>query len=70
MLQREGIVTHLIAQEIEDVSHRLSDLGHPMDAAIGQTTAKTDSAPKPLPAPRVMHPRDQAKRLFPSRDFH
>ncbi len=70
MLQREGIVTHLIAQEIEDVSHRLSDLGHPMDAAIGQTTAKTDSAPKPLPAPRAMHPRDQAKRLFPSRDFH
>ena len=69
-LQREGIVTHLIAQEIEDVSHRLSDLGHPMDAAIGQTTAKTDSAPKPLPAPRAMHPRDQAKRLFPSRDFH
>ena len=70
MLQREGIVTHLIAQEIEDVSHRLSDLGHPMDAAIGQTTAKTDSAPKLLPAPRAMHPRDQAKRLFPSRDFH
>lgn len=69
-LQREGIVVHLIAQRIEDVSDRLSELGHPMDAAIGQTTAKTDSVPKPLPAPRAMHPRDQAKRLFPSRDFH
>ncbi|WP_095590691.1 error-prone DNA polymerase [Actibacterium ureilyticum] len=69
-LQREGIVVHLIAQQIEDLSPRLSDLGHPMDSAIGQTTPKTDTAPRPLPAPRAMHPRDQAKRLFPSRDFH
>lgn len=70
MLQREGIVTHLIAHKIEDVSHRLSDLGHPMDDVIDQTTAKTDSAPRQLPAPRAMHPRDQARHLFPSRDFH
>ncbi|WP_369952504.1 error-prone DNA polymerase [Sedimentitalea sp. XS_ASV28] len=70
MLQREGIVVHLIAERIDDISDRLSDLGDPMDAAISQTTAKTDSAPKPLPAPRAMHPRDQAKHLFPSRDFH
>lgn len=69
-LQREGIVTHLIAETITDVSHRLSDLGHPMESAIGQTTPQTDNAPRPLPAPRAMHPRDQAKRLFPSRDFH
>ncbi|WP_417808143.1 error-prone DNA polymerase [Thioclava sp.] len=69
-LQREGIVVHLIAQQIEDVSHRLSDLGHPMEEAIGQTTAQTDNAPRSRPAPRAMHPRDQAKRLFPSRDFH
>ncbi|WBU53707.1 error-prone DNA polymerase [Paracoccus sp. SCSIO 75233] len=69
-LQREGIVVHLIAEHIEDLSHRLGDLGHPMEDAIGQMTAKTDNAPRPLPAPRAMHPRDQAKRLFPSRDFH
>ena len=69
-LQREGIVVHLIAQQIEDVSDRLSNLDHPMSEAIGQTTAKTDSAPRSHPAPRAMHPRDQAKRLFPSRDFH
>jgi error-prone DNA polymerase len=69
-LQREGIVVHLIAQQIEDLSPRLSDLGHPMDSAIGQTTSKTDTAPRPLPSPRATHPRDQAKRLFPSRDFH
>ena len=69
-LQREGIVVHLIAQQIEDLSPRLSDLGHPMESAIDQTTPKTDTAPRPLPLPRATHPRDQAKRLFPSRDFH
>lgn len=69
-LQREGIVVHLIAQHIEDLSPRLSELGHPMGAMVGVTTPETDQAPRPLPAPRAMHPRDQAKRLFPSRDFH
>ena len=75
-LQREGIVTHLIAERIEDLSPRLADLGHPMPEAIGRTTPQTDSAPRPArpipprPQPRAMHPREQAKRLFPSRDFH
>jgi error-prone DNA polymerase len=36
-LQREGIVVHLIAQEIQDMSHKLSELGHPMDHSIGET---------------------------------
>ena len=70
-LEREGIVTHLIAQEIEDISGRLSDLGHPMTEAIGLTRTRADEAPRsPRPRPRAMHPREQAKRLFPSRDFH
>jgi len=69
-LQREGIVVHLIAQQIEDLSPRLSDLGHPMGDAVGLTTPQTNNAPRPLPPPRALHPRDQAKRLFPSRDFH
>ena len=69
-LQREGIVVHLIADRIEDISDRLSDLGHPLDHEVGQTTAKTDSAPRSRATPRAMHPRDQAKHLFPSRDFH
>ena len=69
-LQREGIVVHLIAQEIEDLSARLSELGHPMEGAVGVTTPQTDNAPRQLTPPRAMHPRDQAKRLFPSRDFH
>ena len=70
-LQREGIVVHLIAQHIEDMSHRLSDLGHPMDEAIGITQPQADDAPRPPRyPPRARHPREQAKRLFPSRDFH
>ncbi|WP_418789400.1 error-prone DNA polymerase [Salipiger bermudensis] len=70
-LQREGIVTHLIAEQIEDLSSRLGDLGHPLDDAIGITNPAADEAPRPArPAPAAKHPREQAKRLFPSRDFH
>lgn len=70
-LQREGIVTHLIAEQIEDLSSRLGDLGHPLDDAIGITNPAADEAPRPTrPAPAAKHPREQAKRLFPSRDFH
>jgi len=70
-LQREGIVVHLIAQQIEDISHRLTDLGHPLEEAVGVTRPQADDAPRPpRHAPRAQHPREQAKRLFPSRDFH
>lgn len=70
-LQREGIVVHLIAQNIEDMSHRLGDLGHPLETAIGVTQPKADDAPRrQAPPARARHPREQAKRLFPSRDFH
>ncbi|MEO1113354.1 MAG: error-prone DNA polymerase [Pseudomonadota bacterium] len=73
-LEREGIVVHLIADHIEDCSHKLTLLGHPNDEVLGQTTGKTDEVPVHLksaaPKPRAMHPRDQAKKLFPSRDFH
>jgi len=68
-LQREGIVVHLIAQTIEDMSHRLTELGHPMEDAIGITEPQADDAPRPQRA-SARHPREQAKRLFPSRDFH
>lgn len=70
-LEREGIVVHLIAEQIEDLSHKLLDLGHPLDGAVGITRPGADDAPRPprFP-PRARHPREQAKRLFPSRDFH
>ncbi|WP_428675019.1 error-prone DNA polymerase, partial [Roseibium sp.] len=73
-LEKEGIVVHLIAEHIEDCSRELSLLGHPDDSALGQTTSKTDEVPVHLksdtPRPRAFHPREQAKKLFPSRDFH
>jgi len=71
-VQREGIVVHVIAQEVIDLSPKLAELGHPRDDAIGVTDPKTDEARGPTrPKPRnAWHPRDQAKKLFPSRDFH
>ncbi|MEE2945791.1 MAG: error-prone DNA polymerase [Pseudomonadota bacterium] len=70
-LQREGIVVHLIAQHVEDLSYKLSELAHPMPEALSTEAARTDDTPKTARYPaRAMHPREQAKRLFPSRDFH
>ena len=69
-LQREGIVVHLIAQDIQDMSGRLSDLGHPMTEAIGITKPETDDVPRATAQASARHPREQAKKLFPSRDFH
>ncbi|PYC47289.1 error-prone DNA polymerase [Litorivita pollutaquae] len=70
-LQREGVVVHLIAEQVEDLSGRIADLGHPMDDAVGITNPPADDAPRPpRDQARAYHPRDQAKRLFPSRDFH
>ncbi|WP_027256503.1 error-prone DNA polymerase [Leisingera aquimarina] len=70
-LQREGIVVHLIAQDIQDISHKLSELSHPLPDALKTEGPRTDDTPKKSRYPtRAMHPCDQAKRLFPSRDFH
>ncbi|WP_282078803.1 error-prone DNA polymerase [Epibacterium ulvae] len=70
-LQREGIVIHLIAQDIQDMSHKLFELGHPEPEALTTEGPRADDTPKQSRYPtRSIHPRDQAKRLFPSRDFH
>ena len=69
-LQREGIVAHLIAERIEDLSHHLSELGHPLGEAVGRTHPEADNAPRAPIRASARHPREQAKRLFPSRDFH
>ncbi len=70
-LQREGVVVHLIAQDIQDMSHKLFELGHPEPEALTTAGPRADDTPKQSRYPsRAMHPRDQAKRLFPSRDFH
>lgn len=52
-LEREGIVTHLIADRIEDLSHRLADLGHPLEGAVGITQPEADDAPRPARSAKV-----------------
>ncbi len=80
-LQREGIVTHIVADKIEDLSDLLDSLGGEEgfqltfglgDAVTNPGRNENDPPPKrfaPIPSPR--HPREQAKAIFPgSRDFH
>ncbi|NYS23785.1 error-prone DNA polymerase [Rhodobacteraceae bacterium 2376] len=70
-LQREGMVIHLIAEDVTDLSARLSTLGQ--GGEIDPTQGRGDEARRPVPTrqPRsARHPRDQARVLFPSRDFH
>ena len=81
-LQREGIVIHVVAERIDDLSHRLDRLSD--DHGFETTGSRADEAKRPSspdprgrppgrlvlsPTPR-RHPREQAKVLFPSRDFH
>ena len=78
-LQRQGIVAHLVAERIEDCSHLLDTLHEreplmppraPADG-FGREPPR-DSRDRSARGPRHVqrHPRDQAKVLFPSRDFH
>jgi error-prone DNA polymerase len=62
-LQQDSGVIHLLAETITDRSPFLSRL---------PTLTNPESPPPPpsRPHPRAHHPRDQAKALFPSRDFH
>ncbi len=73
-VQREGAVIHVIAERVEDLSAELGRIGGPIGAAIDPTGGRGDEARVPQPgraAPRrARHPREQAKVLFPSRDFH
>jgi error-prone DNA polymerase len=63
-LQREAEIAHLIAWRIEDLSPLLDRLALP-------PAASPSDEPRRPPAPAsARHPREEAKRLFPSRDFH
>ena len=78
-LQRQGIVAHVVAERIEDCSHLLNTL-HEFEELKPPRAPADGFARLPPPdsrdrsargATRVQrHPRDQAKVLFPSRDFH
>ena len=68
-IQRQGQVTHVVAERIEDASALLGRLGGPALPQVND--GRADEARRPVPGvggPR--HPRDQARKLFPSRDFH
>ena len=63
-LQREGIVTHLIADRLEDCS--------PLLDSLSERGVDDLNGPRPAPPPKsgFRHPRNQGCVLFPSRDFH
>ena len=83
-LQREQGIIHLIADAVEDLSPTLGILGDLAVEAIDPTEGRGDEARRPvtmreLPPNHplrartlrgIRHPREQAKILFPSRDFH
>jgi error-prone DNA polymerase len=74
-LQREGIVTHVIADHLEDLTHRLRALAGPdfkstdpcrtAGAAYENNLARADEVKSPIP-----ESRRGPRRLYPSRDFH
>ncbi|HQU67380.1 MAG TPA: error-prone DNA polymerase [Albidovulum sp.] len=68
-IERDGQVTHLIAERVEDLSARLASIGHHL--RIGAETERAGETIRPTRvAGQARHPREQAKKLFPSRDFH
>jgi error-prone DNA polymerase len=72
-IEREGEVIHVIAAHVEDVSDRLLQLGHADAVSIDPTQGRADEVRQTAGDARTMktrHPRDQARALFPSRDFH
>lgn len=70
-VQRDGPVTHVIAERVEDMSHLLTTLGRPV--MIDANDGRADEAKRPVRTSirtTARHPRQQAKTLFHSRDFH
>ena len=70
-IERDGPVTHLIAERVEDVSHLLVTLGRPV--MIDANDGRADEAKRPAGGSirsTARHPREQARKLLPSRDFH
>lgn len=70
-IEREGQVVHLIAEKVEDISHLLATLGRPV--VIDSNDGRADEGKRPIGhdgRSSARHPRQQAKALFPSRDFH
>ena len=70
-IQRDGQVVHVIAEYIEDMSQLLSTLARSADALPEMNSAGHTTGGKRLAEGSIArHPREQTKKLFPSRDFH
>ena len=70
-VQRDGSVIHLIAERIEDLSAYLATIGQGPGLAVPAARAGETLRPgRTTPRTAAHHPREQAKKLFPSRDFH
>ena len=70
-IQRDGSVIHLIAERIEDLSAYLATIGQGPGLAVPAARAGETLRPgRVTPKTAAHHPREQAKKLFPSRDFH
>ncbi|MEI4471810.1 helix-hairpin-helix domain-containing protein, partial [Frigidibacter sp. MR17.24] len=73
-IERDGPVTHVIAEAIEDLTPLLLTLGRPVLIAVNDGRADETrrlvggSVAGSVRSP--MHPRDQARAMFRSRDFH
>ncbi|MFC6037796.1 hypothetical protein, partial [Hyphococcus aureus] len=81
-VQREGRVIHVISEQIDDLSYLFDELGD-AETSIDMTWRSADEVKKQIPdsrqtsrfktgptAPPAVHPRQQARKLFQSRDFH
>ncbi|EPX76514.1 error-prone DNA polymerase [Litoreibacter arenae] len=70
-IEREGQVIHLIAERIEDLSSMLATLRRPSPPDVnGGNNDGTVPPDSKSAGNSARHPREQAKKLFPSRDFH
>ncbi|WP_305970509.1 MULTISPECIES: error-prone DNA polymerase [unclassified Mameliella] len=69
-IEREGQVVHVIAERIEDISPMLSSLGRPPTDAGDRQAEAAHQPTRSGAGSTARHPREQAKKLFPSRDFH
>ncbi|WP_193368426.1 error-prone DNA polymerase [Pelagibius marinus] len=74
-LQREGLVIHVVAEELEDMTERLGDLkpGPALESAQARADEvkrpTRDHRPAPSSGPGRRHPRD-VNPMPKSRDFH
>ena len=75
-LQREGIVTHVIADHLEDLTYRLHTLAGPdLEPIVRRNSGGNDYENNLARANEVKSPLAEARqtnerKMFPSRDFH